>query len=77
MARISLIYLCAYALQWATMNQNHEVAIAARQVVAMLAELNISLREIMGTESYRVVVNVHNGVFDHDQSESALGALMS
>ncbi len=77
MARISLIYLCAYALQWATMKQDRVVAVAARQVIAMLSELDISLNEIMRTESYRVVVDVHKGTFDKDQSDSDWGALMN
>jgi len=58
MYRYALIYLAAYALQWATMNDHDEVAEAAGD---LLVDRKIPVKRIKRTRAYRVVMKTYLG----------------
>jgi len=61
MYRYALIYLAAYALQWATMNDHDAVAEAAGELFEMLVDRKISVKRIKRTRAYRVVMRTYLG----------------
>lgn len=61
MYRYALIYLAAYALQWATMNEQDAVAEAAGDLFEMLVDRKIPVKRIKRTRAYRIVMRTYMG----------------